>query len=191
MDSWNLLPHLEDYAVSHPEEAKRVKGFTAFFYRHSDFSFSRENKRGHFTASAWVMSPDRQKALLMHHRKLNKWIQLGGHADGDTQLSRVALKEAEEESGIRGLQFESLRIFDLDQHEIPERKEEPSHLHWDVRFLLRSPTEKFVGNPESFSLEWFAVTDSFFNEAEASIKQMHAKWVSYLHQNYSDMGPNT
>lgn len=95
-------------------------------------AFLRSNLAGHFTGSAWLVSGDGQRALLMHHRKLNRWLQPGGHADGDTDLARVALREAEEESGLSELVVEP-DIFDLDRHRIPARGEEPEHWHYDAR----------------------------------------------------------
>jgi 8-oxo-dGTP pyrophosphatase MutT (NUDIX family) len=92
---------------------------------------------GHFTASCWLVSADGQRLLLTHHRKLQRWLQLGGHADGDRDLAQVALKEAEEESGLSGLVLEDPAIFDLDKHWIPERKDVPGHWHYDVRFVIR------------------------------------------------------
>jgi hypothetical protein len=79
---------------------------------------------GHLTGSAWVVSPDRRRVLLTHHRKLDKWLQLGGHADGDPDLAAVAQREAHEESGLMGIRLLSPEVFDVDRHWIPERKGE-------------------------------------------------------------------
>ena len=79
--------------------------------------FERSHPPGHFTGSAWLVSADGTRVLLMHHRKLDRWLQPGGHADGDTDLARVALREAQEETGVADLRVEG-DIFDIDRHRI-------------------------------------------------------------------------
>ncbi|NNF56014.1 MAG: NUDIX hydrolase [Acidimicrobiales bacterium] len=110
---------------------------------------------GHLTGSAAVVDPSRGAALIMHHVKLDRWLQPGGHADGDGDLSAVALREASEETGLAGLTVHQPAI-DLDVHEIPARPGEPAHLHLDVRFLVTAPPgSEPVGNHESHALEWW------------------------------------
>lgn len=110
---------------------------------------------GHLTGSAWVVSPDRSRTLLTHHRKLDKWLQLGGHADGDGDLLAVALREAREESGLARVRAVSPEIFDVDRHWIPERKTDRGHYHYDLRFLLEAdPQELFAISSESKDLAW-------------------------------------
>src|ERR1051325_129948 len=84
---------------------------------------------GHLTGSAWIVSPDRKQTLLTHHLKLDKWLQLGGPADGDADLLAVALREAREESGLCRVRAVAPEIFDLDRHWIPPRKSDPGHFH--------------------------------------------------------------
>lgn len=119
--------------------------------------FKRTHKAGHITGSAWLLNPDGTAALLTLHRKLGRWLQPGGHADGDANPLRVALREAEEESGIIGIQPLSTAIFDVDIHRIPARPQagEPEHLHYDIRFLLRAPHETFTCSAESEALAWW------------------------------------
>jgi 8-oxo-dGTP pyrophosphatase MutT (NUDIX family) len=97
-------------------ESEVVTQFEAFLHTHAD-AFVRSNLIGHFTGSAWLVSADGTKVLLMHHRKLGRWLQPGGHADGDTDLARVALREAEEETGLTDLRIDD-GIFDIDRHRI-------------------------------------------------------------------------
>src|ERR1700754_5029354 len=87
------------YAARYPEEAGVVALFCDFVARHSDAA-RRELVVGHLTGSAWVVSADGRRVLLTHHRKLNRWLQPGGHADGDENILQVALREAEEETGL-------------------------------------------------------------------------------------------
>lgn len=110
---------------------------------------------GHLTGSAWVVSPDRSRTLLTHHLKLDKWLQLGGHADGDGDLLAVALREAQEESGISRVRAVSGDIFDLDRHWIPARKADPGHYHYDLRFLIEAdPGEAIAVSGESKDVAW-------------------------------------
>lgn len=122
--------------------------------------FERSLLHGHFTASAWVVDKDFKSALLTHHAKLDRWLQLGGHADGIEDLRVVAQKELEEESGLSNTKFYSNKIFDIDIHTIPERKGVPKHDHYDVRFLfVGDPREEIRKNHESMEIAWKSMED--------------------------------
>jgi len=110
---------------------------------------------GHLTASAWVIDHSGSRGLIMYHSKIQRWVQPGGHADGDANLAAVALKEATEETGIAGLEVWSEPI-DVDIHLFVNRKQtEPDHLHHDLRFLVRAPVGAVEqGNEESEALRW-------------------------------------
>jgi 8-oxo-dGTP pyrophosphatase MutT (NUDIX family) len=133
-----------------------------FVERHED-PFDRGIAEGHLTGSAFVLDPI-GRVLLTHHRKLDLWLQLGGHAEAEREASAVALREAREESGLEDLTFhEGLRfddgqprLLDLDVHVIPARPAEPEHLHLDLRFVLRtSRPEQVIADPrETKALEW-------------------------------------
>jgi len=142
------------------------------FIEHSQNHFDRANKLGHFTASALVTNNDLSKYLLMHHKKLNRWLQLGGHCDGDNDVVKVALKESEEESGIDGFKLYSKKIFDLDIHFIPANKVEVAHYHFDCRFLLIARDTMVKKNKESNKLEWFDLKDSIYPTDNLSIIRM-------------------
>ena len=152
--------HFEDFLATQPE------------------AFRRELAIGHFTGSAWLVSADGQRVLLTHHRKLGMWLQLGGHADGDADLVRVAMREAEEESGLSGLTIEPA-IFDLDRHRIPASGAEPEHWHYDVRYVVRAGgDENFVVSDESHALAWRQIADVARDEmADASVRRMAEKYV--------------
>jgi 8-oxo-dGTP pyrophosphatase MutT (NUDIX family) len=134
---------------------------------------------GHFTGSAWVVSADGERALLLHHRKLDRWLQPGGHADGDGDLASVALREAEEETGLPGLRIEGA-VFDLDRHLIPARGSEAAHYHYDVRFVVRAGgDEGFTVSEESHALRWLPVSEIAADpRADESVRRMARKWLA-------------
>lgn len=131
---------------------------------------------GHLTGSAWIVDALRSRTLLTHHRKLGKWLQLGGHADGDPDLAAVALREAQEESGLYRLALCSKGIFDLDRHLIPARKGEAAHFHYDLRFLVEADAaEPLVVSHESKELAWVELVDVGALNSEESMLRMVRK----------------
>lgn len=175
---YSLANQLADHGKSFPDRQDVCRVFEAFLA--SDPAvFERHHPPGHFTGSAWLVSCDGQRVLLTHHRKLGRWLQLGGHADGDADLRRVALREAEEESGLRGLVVEST-IFDLDRHLIPARGSEPEHWHYDVRFVVRaSAEESFVVSEESHDLAWRDISELIHDASvDTSVRRMAKKWLA-------------
>ncbi len=118
----------------------------------------RTDRPGHLTGSALVIDPSTGRLLVLFHRKLQRWLQPGGHADGDTNLASVAWREATEETGIDGLAI-VVPAVDIDVHLVSPPHEDP-HLHYDVRFLvLAPPGAEVVGNHESERLRWVRPDD--------------------------------
>ena len=153
-----LLEKLARYLEGHPEERIAVDHVIQFVRANPD-CFERTCVPGHVTGSAWILSPDRRAFLLAHHAKLDRWLQCGGHSDGDPDTAAVALREAREESGLEHFELLApdglLLPLDLDVHPIPARGSEPRHLHWDVRFLLRAaPGQQLAISDESDDLRW-------------------------------------
>ena len=137
-----------------PHESATVAEIIRFVEAHAD-CFLRSCLTGHLTGSAWIIDPTRTRTLLTHHRKLGKWLQLGGHADGETDMLAVALREAREESGLTRLQPVAAAPFDVDRHEIPARQGVPAHWHLDLRFLVEGdPAEPLFVSDESHDLAW-------------------------------------
>ncbi len=142
--------------------------------------FERSLLHAHFTASAWVIDPNQGKVLLTHHAKLNKWLQLGGHADGETDMPNVALKELTEESGSDQFTFANKEIFDVDIHKIPARHDVPEHDHFDVRYLFYGDADLPISkNHESKELAWIPYDDVATKVSQnASILRMLNKSLS-------------
>ena len=170
------------------QQIAQCQQFAAFAASHADV-YHRTHPPGHFTASAWLVSQDGARVLLTHHKKLGRWLQLGGHADGDPDLANVALREAEEESGLSGLSIIP-EIFDLDAHEIPARgtlgapNYEPAHIHWDVRFVVLARAENFLVSEESLALAWVDIAKLARDaSADASLVRMAEKWLQRSYAN--------
>jgi 8-oxo-dGTP pyrophosphatase MutT (NUDIX family) len=151
------------YLVAHaarpldPHEAEMTAAALRFIDEHPD-CLVRTCLRGHLTGSAWVVSPDRSRVLLTHHHKLDKWLQLGGHADGDPDLLAVALREAAVESGLIMLRLVTGELFDFDRHEIPAQGDVPEHWHFDFRFLIEAdPADPLRISSESKDLAWVEI----------------------------------
>lgn len=137
--------------------------------------FERTLLIGHVTASAWVVSPDRSRVLLMHHRKLDRWFQPGGHCDGDPDVLCVAIKEAEEETGVKARPV-AAEIFDVDVHFIPARPGEPGHYHYDIRFLLEAdPEQEINSNAEAKEVRWVTMEEVALYNSSESILRMQRK----------------
>lgn len=137
------------------EEEKAFRERMLFLLENHENCFERSLLHAHFTASAWVVNEARTHCLLTHHAKLDRWLQIGGHADGDPNLYKVCLKEVREESGLYHLKLLSPRIFDIDIHRIPERKAIPAHDHYDVRYLVQADMDEPIRfNHESKNMDW-------------------------------------
>jgi len=159
----DLARALLGHRAGDDEEARDRDHILDFLERHDD-PFDRGIAEGHLTGSAVVVSADGERVLLLHHRKLDRWLQPGGHADpGETTGEAVALREALEETGIRGLALHPTapRPLDVDVHDIPARGEEPAHQHLDLRYLVLAPegatVEPAVG--ELREIRWVAWSD--------------------------------
>ena len=174
MQRRKLLEALGRYAKRYPEEQSTVDRFLALLNNHAN-CFDRDCWEGHITGSAWLLDPSQSRLLLTHHRKLDMWVQLGGHSDGDMDTAGVAKREAEEESGLPVTLLDD-EIFDIDVHVIPPRKEDPAHCHFDIRYALQALGEDFVVSSESIDLAWVPLTALQNYTNEESILRMLRKW---------------
>lgn len=175
-----LLDKLQRYGAQFPEELEQVRAIEILIRENRD-CFERTRVAGHITGSSWIVDERGEKTLLTHHRKLNKWLQLGGHCDGDEDVLGVAMREAEEESGLTSLQVASDEIFDIDVHPIPARGAEPEHLHYDIRFLLRQRGEaEYVVSEESLDLKWFTYPELELIPLDDGVMRMARKWAERM-----------
>lgn len=167
-----LLQHYRPHDVDEGDMHARVLRFVEREPR----CFERTLAEGHITGSAWIVDRDRGHVLLTHHRKLDRWLQLGGHADGESDVLAVALREAHEESGLIDIRPLLSGIFDIDVHAIPARGAEPQHLHYDVRWLLEADrTAPLVISGESRDLAWVALDELEDLTRDRSIMRMAEK----------------
>jgi len=167
---------LEAYVPKDADQEDAKANMLQFMTEHPRDAHLRECAPGHLTASAIILHPDGKRALFTHHKKLNRWLQLGGHCDGDANLPAVALREAWEESGIEGLTIDPSPI-DLDIHLIPERKGEAAHEHLDTRFLVRAPAgASYVVSDESHDLAWLTL-DELKDCADGSVLRIAALFL--------------
>jgi 8-oxo-dGTP pyrophosphatase MutT (NUDIX family) len=172
-----ILRLLDEHAprAVDPVEAEAVEFITQFVGAHSD-ALHRSQVLGHLTGSAWIVDAARTRTLLTHHRKLDKWLQPGGHADGDADLRAVAMREAVEETGVVGMRFVAEQIYDVDRHWIPSRGEIAGHWHLDIRFMVEAdPAQSFVVTDESHDLAWVALEDVARLNPEESMTRLVRK----------------
>ena len=145
-------------------------------------AWSRATLDGHITASAWVLDRTRSHAALIHHRKLNRWLQPGGHVeDADASWRAAAQREVTEETGLDRFvtQVDEARLFDVDVHPIPARPDEPAHFHYDLRFLFIADVDVtvhkklMINSEEAHDCRWFALAE-LVNDSllDASMRRM-------------------
>ena len=166
---------LAAYRGRWPQESATVAGFDAFVDAHPD-CFDRSCRVGHVTGSAWIVDTAGDRVLLAHHRKLGRWLQPGGHSDGNPNTLAVALRQAREESGLDVRALDDA-IFDIDVHGIPARGREAAHLHFDVRFLVQAEHDRFRVSEESHALAWVPAEGVCALTDEESVLRMARKWV--------------
>jgi 8-oxo-dGTP pyrophosphatase MutT (NUDIX family) len=128
---------------------------------------------GHFTASAFVLSPDSCELLLIYHGKLSRWLQPGGHFDAaDASPEAAARREVREETGLDDLELARPGLFDVDIHPIPARREDPEHEHFDLRFLFRARSRALVAGDDAHAAKWVRLSEI---ESDASVMRAVAK----------------
>jgi 8-oxo-dGTP pyrophosphatase MutT (NUDIX family) len=176
MERQSLLDKLRVYTGATDEERRMVTD-TINFVERNPMCFERSLLEGHVTGSAWIVNSSRTHVLLIHHKKLDKWFQPGGHCDGNSDVLAVAMKEATEETGLT-VKPVRRSVFDVDNHVIPARGEVPEHVHYDIRFLLEADAAEDVKlNREVKAIRWVPLADTGIYNASESIMRMARKQV--------------
>ena len=190
-------PHRDDlhraldyYRARFPAEVDTVDRMRELVAGRPD-CFERTCMPGHITGSAWIVSPDRSKYLMTRHRIFDRWLQLGGHADGCSQPHLVALREAEEESGLKGFELfrdpEGFVPLDVDIHAIAARSGVPAHEHYDLRYLLAAAAEQPLEiSGESHDLKWFGKDELLQIVHEESVLRMLRKGDAVMERGEGD-----
>ncbi len=161
-----------------PDQVETQRQILEFCAEHPDALY-RSCLEGHLTGSALIVDPKQSAVLLIHHKKLGRWLQPGGHVDGQGDLGAAALREAQEETGIEGLELIEPAI-DLDIHAIPSRGPEPAHRHFDVRYLVLAPPDAVVSiNDESLEARWVTTDDPDGLIASAELRRLVDRGLSY------------
>ncbi len=183
----NQTHHLNKISAHTPfnkVEAAHQQSVLSFVQQHGDF-YKRSLKKGHITGSAWIINPQYNHVLMLHHKKLDRWLQPGGHTEQDADVLATARREAQEETGILDLRTISDAIFDIDIHTIPGNKKEAEHLHYDIRYLFETAlTTAPTVSDESNDVRWFTLEEIASSNDEASIARMILK-TTHLRENKS------
>lgn len=176
-----------DYTPFNEQEKKDKKLITEWLSEPE--VFKRENERAHFTASAWVVNPERTKVLMIYHNIYDSWAWMGGHADGEEDLFKVAEREAKEESGITDIRpvsedILSIEIVTVSGHE-KRGKYVPSHLHLNATYLFEAPEDQelFIKPDENSGVMWIDIGDIKNKSTEKwFIERIYSKLIAKMKQ---------
>lgn len=157
----NLVKDINKYLDQNREDQKAVDSVVEFIGQNENF-LTRDNLKGHLTGSCWIMNGDLSKVFLIHHKKYDMWLQPGGHIEADETPLEASMREGLEETGIQDLELLTPYIFDIDVHTIPasEKKGEPEHTHFDVRFILKTKSgDSSINLEECNGFQWVGLDE--------------------------------
>ena len=179
MNANDLISSLSAHFSLDSDEERHRLDTIYFVQRNPSTWWRRSTLEGHITASAWVCNRVNTHALLLHHAKLDRWLQPGGHLDeADASPAHAALREALEESGIAELRLVDAHLIDVDVHPIPARLKggamEPAHLHYDLRYFVTADQVDVILSDESLGFQWVSVAE-VARTAEPSIARLAQK----------------
>jgi len=189
MDRQELMESIRAYQPFNEQE-EMDKSLILNWIETQDDAFSRDNTVAHMTASAWVVNKDRSRVLMVYHNIYDSWSWLGGHADGETDLLAVAIREVKEEAGISCVRPVSEEIFSLesltvDGH-VKRGKYVSSHLHLNVTYLLEADSEEqvFVKEDENSGVGWFTPEEALKKSTEPwFVERVYGKLVEKMKKN--------
>lgn len=174
-----LLAELGAYRPADRRERQDLERTRAFVSA-EERCFDRATMPGHVTASCWIVDEARTATVMVFHRKHQSWVQPGGHADGDGDLRRVALREALEETGLRSLRFAQPDIYDIYVYDNPARGDKPAHVHYDIRFLFYADRDEApVLSDESHDVAWIDFSDLRSVAPDDSINCLREKLTNH------------
>ena len=187
MNSQELTEQIKNY-IPFNEQEERDKVLILQWLKENENAFSRENTVAHMTASAWVVNKDRTKVLMVYHNIYNSWSGLGGQADGEKDLLKVAVREVKEEAGIKNVHPVSEEIFSLesltvDGH-IKNGSYVSSHLHFNVTYLLEADSEEQVSikPDENSGVSWFTPEEALKKSTEPwFVEHIYSKLLNKMH----------
>lgn len=172
---------LNDYVPSDAREAEYRTAMSTLLQTAPEPLSATHYVPGHFTASAFVLSPDCNELLLIFHSKFERWLQPGGHIEPhDASVLSAALREAREETGLSTLAPLATTLFDIDVHEIAARKDKPAHLHFDLRFLLRADSRAHEAGSDARAARWFTSSDIASVASDESVARAVRKLPAWL-----------
>lgn len=152
--------------------------FTNFI--HGKEPFSRSNPIGHITGSCWILNRSLTSVLLTHHKKLMIWIPTGGHSEGETDPYNIALREGEEETGLK-LKSMGTTPFFMDIHDIPKYNGIPNHKHYDYTYLfIPEGSEDYIISEESLNLKWIPLDEIEKYSQEKNVLLMRDKSLNLI-----------
>ena len=182
----NLIRQIENYPPFNEQEEKD-KALILGWIRNNENAFSRENTVAHITASAWVVNKDRSKVLMVYHNIYNSWSWLGGHADGETDLLSVAIREVKEEAGISNVRPVSEEIFSLESLTVDGHVKKgnyvSSHLHLNITYLLEADSGEQVSvkADENSGVMWFSPEDALEKSTEPwFVEHIYSKLIKKM-----------
>lgn len=182
MDQSYYLQQIAAHRPFDDTEAAHQSAMHTFIKQHPDF-FRRTLTIGHVTGSAWIITPARSHALLLHHRKLDRWLQPGGHIEQESDVLTSALREAREETGIDNLRVLDHTLFDLDIHTIPANHKEAEHQHYDIRYIFEADFDATpAASDESNDVRWFRLDEIAAMNNDPSIRRMVEKSANYVNR---------
>lgn len=176
----NLKEKIENY-VPVNEQEQTDKALILEFMDKFDDVLTRENQMGHFTASSWILNKERTKVLMIYHNIYDSWAWVGGHSDGDEDLLHVALKETEEETGLKNVkvldpEIASLEIITVDGH-VKRGKYVSSHVHLNCTFLLEADENELlqIKPDENSGVKWFELDEALNATRENKMVDIYKK----------------